>query len=195
LRGLGWRHGAGTTRQRARRSGGEVVSDGCEEGIDGITGTAGEVASHSVLGLEVVDLGSTPARRRSARRITVVTPRFWPKNAAASARGCIVSAVSFVGDDAGRRHADLLRDGGNHRGQRMAVIRIAWQGRRTRRARAPYPCRCAPRKCPKSISAEARAASGTVMVTRMQAVDPSARALGRWRRARSVTSALAAWRL
>ena len=39
-----------------------------------------------------------------------------------------MAVVSFVSDEACQRHADLLLDGGNHRGQCVAVIRVARQG-------------------------------------------------------------------
>jgi len=58
----------------------EVVFDGSQDGIGGLAGTACEVvASHSMLGLDMADHGSTAARRRRSRPITAVTPRFWPE--------------------------------------------------------------------------------------------------------------------
>jgi len=57
----------------------EVVSGGCEHGVDGIAGTVCKIVSvHPVLCFQMPDDGSTAARRPVSRLVFGVMRRFWP---------------------------------------------------------------------------------------------------------------------
>jgi len=58
----------------------EVVSDGCNDGVGGITMSAGEIVTlHLVLGLDMTDHRLDSDASLQLRRIIAVTPRFWPE--------------------------------------------------------------------------------------------------------------------